>query len=426
LSEEPLLLGDFNDDGGVNAADIVIWRKNLGRLSGATHSDGDADGDGAVDIDDFNVWMANFSNPLMALDGLTVPEPSAITFAFIAALLLIGQSRQKLRGRSSLPLLAYFLLSAVGAASAVAAPSLQVIPGGTYANGHLNVNGNWVWRVQISPTDPMPTSDAPLAAEIGFSESASELIGAVNLYLGNSSGFEYPIPGVPIFGWELPGVGSNGRPVGLQTNFATDEVFSAFLSGLYHTPHPKDYIQIEILGPSIENRLSSTIQWGGAYAGKGRIAELSVSSSGPRSVNWDIAFGSVSRTATPGDANLDGVVDSEDLDIFEENEGLPGPLHWFNADFDDDDDVDADDFAILQQNLPFEPGDFDEDGDVDGRDFLAWQRNPSVGELADWQTNYGNGPLIANVTTVPEPCAATLLIAGCVAILARRSADRCI
>jgi hypothetical protein len=48
-------------------------------------------------------------------------------------------------------------------------------------------------------------------------------------------------------------------------------------------------------------------------------------------------------------------------------------------------------------------GDFDNDGYVDGRDFLVWQRNPSVGELADWQANYGLGVLTAASVAVPEP-----------------------
>jgi hypothetical protein len=55
-------------------------------------------------------------------------------------------------------------------------------------------------------------------------------------------------------------------------------------------------------------------------------------------------------------------------------------------------------------------GDFDGDGDVDGRDFLVWQRNPSIGNLADWQANYGNGSLSA-IHSVPEPSA--LLLAVC-------------
>jgi hypothetical protein len=54
-------------------------------------------------------------------------------------------------------------------------------------------------------------------------------------------------------------------------------------------------------------------------------------------------------------------------------------------------------------------GDFDLDGDVDGRDFLAWQRNPSVGNLSDWQTNYGFGALTAASTAVPEPGSVILL-----------------
>jgi fibronectin-binding autotransporter adhesin len=52
------------------------------------------------------------------------------------------------------------------------------------------------------------------------------------------------------------------------------------------------------------------------------------------------------------------------------------------------------------------PGDFDNDGDVDGRDFLVWQRNTAVGNLADWQANYGAGSLsaiTASSTSVPEP-----------------------
>jgi hypothetical protein len=64
---------------------------------------------------------------------------------------------------------------------------------------------------------------------------------------------------------------------------------------------------------------------------------------------------------------------------------------------------------------PIEPpdvvGDFDGDNDVDGRDFLVWQRNPSVGNLSDWQTNYGTGALSA-ATAVPEPSA--MLLVGCV------------
>ena len=58
----------------------------------------------------------------------------------------------------------------------------------------------------------------------------------------------------------------------------------------------------------------------------------------------------------------------------------------------------------------FGDGDFDFDGDVDGRDFLLWQRDPSVGNLADWQANYGMGSLTAASVAVPEPTTWILLL----------------
>ena len=48
------------------------------------------------------------------------------------------------------------------------------------------------------------------------------------------------------------------------------------------------------------------------------------------------------------------------------------------------------------------PGDFDFDGDIDGQDFLEWQRDPNIGELADWQAHYRTGQLNSTIA-VPEP-----------------------
>jgi hypothetical protein len=65
------------------------------------------------------------------------------------------------------------------------------------------------------------------------------------------------------------------------------------------------------------------------------------------------------------------------------------------------------------------PGDFDGDDDVDGRDFLIWQRDTNVGDLADWQNNYGTQPGPPAVTAVPEP-AIFSLIAGLAGLLVIR------
>lgn len=58
---------------------------------------------------------------------------------------------------------------------------------------------------------------------------------------------------------------------------------------------------------------------------------------------------------------------------------------------------------------PLVDGDFDEDGDVDGQDFLIWQRNPSVGLLGDWEANYGFPLITTAATAVPEPSSWLLL-----------------
>ena len=70
-------------------------------------------------------------------------------------------------------------------------------------------------------------------------------------------------------------------------------------------------------------------------------------------------------------------------------------------------------YTFASNPNPGTPGDFDGDDDVDGRDFLAWQRGESpnslsAGDLADWQNNFGAGPLAA-VSAIPEPSCVLLL-----------------
>lgn len=70
-----------------------------------------------------------------------------------------------------------------------------------------------------------------------------------------------------------------------------------------------------------------------------------------------------------------------------------------------------DNFRFLTPTT-FTPGDFDQDNDVDGDDFLLWQRDPGVGNLSDWEDNYGTvtTPLQASSAAVPEPTSVALLL----------------
>ncbi|MEM9186165.1 MAG: dockerin type I domain-containing protein [Planctomycetota bacterium] len=59
----PALVGDFNADGSVDAADYTVWRDALGDTV-TPYSGADADGDGQIDVDDYQTWKANFGNRL--------------------------------------------------------------------------------------------------------------------------------------------------------------------------------------------------------------------------------------------------------------------------------------------------------------------------------------------------------------------------
>ena len=89
--------------------------------------------------------------------------------------------------------------------------------------------------------------------------------------------------------------------------------------------------------------------------------------------------------------------------------GIQPPLA---ADFDDDGDVDGDDFLLWQINFPVldgtagsSSGDANGDGNVDGDDFLVWQRNFTYPTA---------------ISSVPEPNSLVLLALGGLMMLRRR------
>jgi hypothetical protein len=72
--------GDFNNDGFIDAADYVSWRKN------------------GLPQDDYNLWRSNFGESSPGSGGLSsqgVPEPAAATLAALATCLLNLHRRRK-------------------------------------------------------------------------------------------------------------------------------------------------------------------------------------------------------------------------------------------------------------------------------------------------------------------------------------------
>src|SRR5262245_35362022 len=155
------------------------------------------------------------------------------------------------------------------ASVALAAPSIDVTPGGIQAN-------NWVWNVGFTPDLSLvpDSSGTPIAVEFGFRLTGAQLISATNI---NSAQFDTSNPGTPIFGWETPDPTANNRPVGLQLHPSTGELFASYGSINFTTPGSKPFLKI-VTGPvSDPGGFFSTIQWLGAYgsgASQGVIAQI--------------------------------------------------------------------------------------------------------------------------------------------------------
>jgi hypothetical protein len=92
----PLLTGDYNGDGVVDASDYNAWRSSFGtqvtRFSGA-----DGDGDGVIGANDYIVWRANLGRTISSAGqaSLAVPEPAFLTLLACAVFQLAVFSRRR-------------------------------------------------------------------------------------------------------------------------------------------------------------------------------------------------------------------------------------------------------------------------------------------------------------------------------------------
>ena len=92
----PLLLGDADGDGDVDAFDIAAVAQNFGNTGAADGSLlGDADHDGDVDAFDITAVEQNFGNKLPgSLSAITAPEPTSLTLLSAAGCLLTRRRRR--------------------------------------------------------------------------------------------------------------------------------------------------------------------------------------------------------------------------------------------------------------------------------------------------------------------------------------------
>jgi hypothetical protein len=88
---EPARPGDYNQDGSVDAADYVVWRRSVGQTGAGLAADGN--GDSLVNQADHDLWRSNFGATIPAGEGASasrVPEPAGLALASLLAALLIA------------------------------------------------------------------------------------------------------------------------------------------------------------------------------------------------------------------------------------------------------------------------------------------------------------------------------------------------
>jgi len=70
----PFLLGDFNNDGRVDAGDYGIWRSAFGSTVDLA---ADANRDGTIDAADYAIWRKHFDASAASATGLSIQIPES-------------------------------------------------------------------------------------------------------------------------------------------------------------------------------------------------------------------------------------------------------------------------------------------------------------------------------------------------------------
>lgn len=91
----PTLLGDYNLNGAVDAADYVVWRKTLDVGGVAAFAGADGSGNGVIDQPDYDVWRANY--------GSILPPPGAGSGTGQASSFVSQELQGKAASKRSMP-----------------------------------------------------------------------------------------------------------------------------------------------------------------------------------------------------------------------------------------------------------------------------------------------------------------------------------
>lgn len=91
------VLGDYNHNGTVDAADYTVWRNSFGQVG--TGLDADGNGNDEIDEGDYAVWKMHFGESSgggsAAKASAAVPEPTAAVLIFWGAIAICGRRARR-------------------------------------------------------------------------------------------------------------------------------------------------------------------------------------------------------------------------------------------------------------------------------------------------------------------------------------------
>jgi len=92
----PYLLSeaDFDGNGHIDGADLLVQQRHWGATEDVLFSDGDADGDGDVDKLDLTAWHQHFGRLIGGQSPAVVPEPASLTLIVLAVVAFLKQRRE--------------------------------------------------------------------------------------------------------------------------------------------------------------------------------------------------------------------------------------------------------------------------------------------------------------------------------------------
>ena len=89
----PILPGDYNHNGIVDAADYTVWRDTLGENGASLAADGNHNNQ--IDAGDYDVWRAHFGQTAGSGSGASanasVPEPASLVMLLAGILAMCSR-----------------------------------------------------------------------------------------------------------------------------------------------------------------------------------------------------------------------------------------------------------------------------------------------------------------------------------------------